>query len=77
MVIMDVLDEEYNSFNMSTTFLVSRGISQHLHWFTTLPVDAEKYLGKRLNELHQANFVHGDVQDLTRNIMLRKDGSWG
>ena len=38
----------------------------------TLPMDAEKFLRERLIELHQANFVHGDVRDL--NIMVRKDG---
>ncbi|KAF8872180.1 hypothetical protein CPB84DRAFT_1799876 [Gymnopilus junonius] len=41
----------------------------------SLPVGAEKYLKERLVELHQANFVHGDVRDV--NIMVRKDGKLG
>jgi hypothetical protein len=41
----------------------------------TLPVGADEYLRERLVELHQANFVHGDVRDV--NIMVRKDGKPG
>ncbi|KAG5634892.1 hypothetical protein H0H81_000409 [Sphagnurus paluster] len=41
----------------------------------TLPVGTEKHLGERLVELHQANFVHGDIR--TANIMTRKDGKLG
>ena len=37
-----------------------------------LPVGADEHLRERLVELHQANFVHGDVRDV--NIMVRKDG---
>lgn len=41
----------------------------------TLPVGAENYLRRRLVELHQVNFVHGDVRDV--NVMVRKDGKLG
>ena len=41
----------------------------------TLPVGAEEYLRGRLVELHQANFVHGDIRDV--NVMVRKDGKLG
>ena len=41
----------------------------------TPPEGAEKYLKKKLVELHLANFVHGDVRDT--NIMVRKDGKLG
>src|SRR4051812_17640049 len=41
----------------------------------TLPLGAEEYLRERLIELHQANFVHGDVRDI--NIMVRKDDKLG
>ena len=41
----------------------------------TLPLGADEHLRERLVELHQANFVHGDVRDV--NIMVRKDGKPG
>jgi len=41
-----------------------------------LPADTHEQIRKRLIELHQANFVHGDVRDA--NIMVtRKDGKPG
>ncbi len=40
-----------------------------------LPADTGERIGERLVELHQANFVHGDVRDA--NIMVRKDGKPG
>ena len=41
----------------------------------TLHVGAEHFLRERLVQLHQANFVHGDVRDV--NVMVRKDGKLG
>jgi len=40
-----------------------------------LAADTRERIGERLVELHQANFVHGDVRDA--NIMVRKDGKLG
>ncbi|KXN89199.1 hypothetical protein AN958_05902 [Leucoagaricus sp. SymC.cos] len=40
-----------------------------------LPADTRRQIEERLVELHQANFVHGDVRDA--NIMVRKDGKPG
>jgi len=40
-----------------------------------LPTDTRELIEKRLVELHQAGFVHGDVRDV--NIMIRKDSKLG
>ena len=41
----------------------------------TLPAGTHGQRGERLAELHQANFVHGDVRDA--NIMVRKRDKLG
>ena len=40
-----------------------------------LPTDTRELIEKRLVELHQAGFVHGDVRDA--NIIVRKDNNSG
>ncbi|KAN0133606.1 hypothetical protein V8E53_008594 [Lactarius tabidus] len=60
MVIMDALDKEYKPFDKMDAVGAT---------------DTYKLIKERLVDLHQANFVHGDVRDV--NIMIRKDGEPG